>query len=288
MYQIVFSIGFSTKLNNFSFPYGLSANVNSLQGKFLHLEQTVANTRNLCFIALQETKLQNFEKEWDNEFPQHRVTDDALNIDGYYLFRLDRQFSANGGGLITYIAKNWSISNPKICCSISTPDIELIAVRSRPRFLPSDISNITLINVYIRPTSNVSIADKTLKSSITNLQKENPRTYFIIIGDVNRDRIDILETMGFRNLVDYTTYQRSNSTLDAVYVKGDYYATRRLYPISTSDHFSILITPKYSEHHRSSVKPKSKVNRDLSRENIENMQDNKLLIGMFSRKIVKP
>ncbi|PIK36542.1 hypothetical protein BSL78_26628 [Apostichopus japonicus] len=80
----------------YGFPYGLTANVNSIQGKFLHLEQTVTNMRNLCFITLQETKLQSPNKEWLNEIPQHCVPDEALRMANYFMFRHDRQFSANG------------------------------------------------------------------------------------------------------------------------------------------------------------------------------------------------
>lgn len=44
-----------TQKSSCSFPYGLTANVNSLQGKCLHLEQTIVNLRNLCFIALKDS-----------------------------------------------------------------------------------------------------------------------------------------------------------------------------------------------------------------------------------------
>ncbi|KAJ8020913.1 hypothetical protein HOLleu_40631 [Holothuria leucospilota] len=109
-----------TRVSNFSYPYGMSAYINSIQGKFIHLEQTVINRRNLCFIAPQETKIQSYEKNWaENETPQHQVTDEALHHQGYYMFRHDRQFSANGGGLITYIAKEWCRNYPKVCANLS-------------------------------------------------------------------------------------------------------------------------------------------------------------------------
>ncbi|KAJ8046933.1 hypothetical protein HOLleu_05779 [Holothuria leucospilota] len=54
----------------------MKANINSIQGKFIHLEQTVANLRDLCFITLQETKLQFLDKEWANQTPQLRVPDE--------------------------------------------------------------------------------------------------------------------------------------------------------------------------------------------------------------------
>ncbi|PIK49572.1 putative RNA-directed DNA polymerase from transposon X-element [Apostichopus japonicus] len=263
----------NTQSHNFSFPYGLTANVNSIQGKFLHLEQTVTNMRNLCFITLQETKLQSPNKEWLNEIPQHCVPDEALRMANYFMFRHDRQFSANGGGLITYISKDWAVSYPKVCCSISIPDIELLAVRARPRYLPSDMSNVTIVNVYTRPSSNFSTADKELKSAITKLQKKNPRTHFIIAGDVNRESIACIETMGFKNLVNFATFPSSNSVLDAVYVTGDVYHVKKSHPISTSDHSSVLLIPKYTEKHRAKKQRRSRSQKDLSFDNVRSMQE---------------
>lgn len=72
-----------TKTFNFSYPYGLSSNVNSLQGKFVELEQTITNMRNLCFITLQETKLQKDVNKWINETPQHIVPDEAIQMNNY-------------------------------------------------------------------------------------------------------------------------------------------------------------------------------------------------------------
>ncbi|KAJ8050728.1 hypothetical protein HOLleu_04038 [Holothuria leucospilota] len=126
-----------TKPANFSFPYGISSNVNSIQGKFTHLEQTIANKPNVCFIALQETKIQNYGSWNDCSIAQLLVTDEALQLEQFYMFRLDREFSANGGGLITYISKEWSICCPKVCLTLSMPDIELLSVSARPRFLPN-------------------------------------------------------------------------------------------------------------------------------------------------------
>ncbi|XP_071832278.1 uncharacterized protein [Apostichopus japonicus] len=229
--------------------------------------------RNLCFITLQETKLQSPNKEWLNEIPQHCVPDEALRMANYFMFRHDRQFSANGGGLITYISKDWAVSYPKVCCSISIPDIELLAVRARPRYLPSDMSNVTIVNVYTRPSSNFSSADKELKSAITKLQKENPRTHFIIAGDVNRESIACIETMGFKNLVNFATFPSSNSVLDAVYVTGDVYHVKKSHPISTSDHSSVLLIPKYTEKHRAKKQRRSRSQKDLSFDNVRSMQE---------------
>ena len=108
---------------------------------------------------------------------------------------------------------------------------------------------------------------------MTNLQKDNPRTFFIVVGDINRQNISFLETMSFKNVVNFVTFPQSNSILDAVYVRGDYYITKKMAPISTSDHNCVLIIPKYNEKHRKVSKRKSKMERDLSRGNISNMQE---------------
>ncbi|PIK46432.1 hypothetical protein BSL78_16679 [Apostichopus japonicus] len=136
-----------TKPANFSFPCGFSSN-NSIQGKFTHLEQTIVNMQNLCFIALQEQRCQS----WNDKIPRHLVTDEALQLENFYMFRYDREYSANGGGLITYVSKEWAICRPKVSVTLSTPDIELLAVSARPRFLPSGASSIIIVNIYTRPT----------------------------------------------------------------------------------------------------------------------------------------
>ena len=261
-----------TKPANFSYPYGIFSNINSIQGKFTHLEQTIANKPNLCFIALQETKIQNYGS-WSDDFAQHLVTDEALQLEDFYMFRLDREFTANGGGLITYISKEWSICSPKLCLTLSTPDIELLSVSARPRFLPSSISNIVIVNMYTRPSANFPVADTELKKAITKILKSNPRSNIVIVGDINRNRIPFLETMGYKNLVHFITYPRSQTTLDAVYVKGDNYQATKLHPIATSDHFSIGIIPKYTEKHRQVTKKKRRRERNISMDNINYLRE---------------
>ncbi|PIK38871.1 hypothetical protein BSL78_24309 [Apostichopus japonicus] len=72
-----------TKSSNFSYPYGVSANINSIQGKFTHLEQFIVNHRNLCFVSLQETKIQRHEQVWLNDPPQHLMTDEIITPSAY-------------------------------------------------------------------------------------------------------------------------------------------------------------------------------------------------------------
>ncbi|PIK56555.1 hypothetical protein BSL78_06523 [Apostichopus japonicus] len=208
---------------------------------------------NLCFIALQETKLQTVGNKWEGENVQHQVADEALQLQNFHMFRQDRGFTANGGGLMTYISKEWSIKAPKVCFTFSTPDIELLAVRDR--FLPSDISNMTIVNVYTRPSANFTVSNAALKNALTSILMENPRSYIIIVGDLNRDRLPFLETMGYNNLVNFVTFPRSNTILDAVYVKGwSYFTAKKMHPIATSDHFSVLIMPRYTERYREARK----------------------------------
>lgn len=262
-----------TKTCNFSYPYGLCANVNSLQGKYTNLHQTSANIPNLTFIALQETKVQSCDKVWLNETPQHVMADEALNLDNFYMFRHDRQFAANGGGLITYVSKQWTTSKPKVYETISTPDIELLAISIRPRFLPSGITNITIVNVYTRPSAHFKTADSKLKNVLTGIERDNPRSHIILMGDFNRERIAFVETMGFQNIVNFITYPSSQSKLDAVYVKGNYYTAKQMQPIATSDHYSILVTPIFTEKHRGPHIKKTKIEKDLSVDHINNLRE---------------
>ncbi|KAJ8046589.1 hypothetical protein HOLleu_05314 [Holothuria leucospilota] len=79
--------------------------------------------------------------------------------------------------------------------------------------------------------------------------------------------------MGFQNIVNFCTYPQSISILDAVYIRGDCYYAKKLYPISTSDHNSVLVIPKYTKKKRESgLKQKRKLEGDLSVESIRQMR----------------
>lgn len=78
------------------------------------------------------------------------VPDEALHMNNYFMFRHDRQFSVNGGGLITYITNNWSVCYPMVCSTISTAEFELLAVRARPRYTFQVRYQIKLSKMYIQ------------------------------------------------------------------------------------------------------------------------------------------
>ncbi|PIK44860.1 hypothetical protein BSL78_18283 [Apostichopus japonicus] len=102
---------------------------------------------------------------------------------------------------------------------------------------------------------------------------ENPRSYIIIVGDLNRDRLPFLETMGYNNLVNFVTFPRSNTILDAVYVKGwSYFTAKKMHPIATSDHFSVLIMPRYTERYREVQKIPRPKERDTRKSNVDNLR----------------
>ncbi|PIK37069.1 hypothetical protein BSL78_26097 [Apostichopus japonicus] len=74
--------------------------------------------------------------------------------------------------------------------------------------------------------------------------------------------------MGFQNLVDFATFPRSGSILDAVYVNNHYYRATRRHPIGSSDHYSICIMPKYTEKHRETKQRPRRRERDIRDNNL--------------------
>lgn len=62
----------------------------------------------------------------------------------------------------------------------------------------------------------------------------------------NRGWTSSLESIGFKNLVNFVTFERSNATYDNVYVNNNCTA-KKLHLIGTSDHESTAIMPRYPE-----------------------------------------
>ncbi|KAJ8035329.1 hypothetical protein HOLleu_22515 [Holothuria leucospilota] len=54
--------------------------------------------------------------------------------------------------------------------------------------------------MYILPSAIFAISDQLLKCTIIDLQRENARTYFLVVGDINRDRLNVIEKKGSKIL----------------------------------------------------------------------------------------
>jgi hypothetical protein len=107
----------------------------------------------ISIINLQETKIQ-----------VSCTPDSNIEIDGFHMFRLDRDLDnfneKGGGGLITYVNKEWAPNKPKVLSQISLPNAEILIILCRPLHLPSKYKCIININVYLRPQRKKTVTEK--------------------------------------------------------------------------------------------------------------------------------
>lgn len=132
-------------------PSILLANVRSLRNKLDKLQAVISCQwayNKASLICLTETRLDN------------TIADSELSLDGFGTpLRLDRNsvssLKRHGGGLCVYFNKGWSRTTDlkKTPC---TPDIELLAVSFRPKYLPQEFGQLALVLVYLRPSGKVT------------------------------------------------------------------------------------------------------------------------------------
>ena len=83
------------------------------------------------------------------------IPDSQLSIDGFGVpLRLDRDLDKSpkksGGGLCMYVHEAWC-KTVKIRETYCSPDIELLSVNLRPRYLPREFGQLNAVLVYVPP-----------------------------------------------------------------------------------------------------------------------------------------
>lgn len=199
---------------------------------------TISHT-NLSIINIQESKLSHKD-------PEHMYT-----IDSYHAFRHDRDltnFNENGGGgLLSYVNKKWSHNKPKVIMKVSNPNIELLAIVCRPKFLPSKYKCVINVNLYCRPQRNKRETEKELSKCLKFINKTYPRAYLIICGDANQAKIEVLDHFSLTNLIQVATFYPNKSILDVAYTsEQNVYKCEMSAPLGkaeTSFHLSYYLIP---------------------------------------------
>jgi len=227
-------------VNSFCIPAVFSNNVNGLLGKFCELEQLcVSSYSTFSIINIQESKLKKEQLSGPFE------------IKDFHFIRLDRDievFSENGGGgLVSYINKKWCHNAPHVISTISHPDIELLAFICRPFYLPSGYRCVINVNIYLRPQRNKQSSNKILRKEIEKIISKHPKSFIIVCGDANIDKLTVLENFNLTNLIDVPTFYPTKSCLDVAYVTDKKFYTVRTEPpigkAATCFHLSIVLDP---------------------------------------------
>lgn len=175
------------------------------------------------------------------------IGDDTVSIDGYDIYRADRDLSRSGkqsgGGIAWYINRLWC-TNVSVNQRFCSKDLELLHLVCRPHYLPREINVINLIMVYIPPHAHAATSVDILENIIDNCNSRHPDAATIITGDFNHVRLKHLN-----QYVNFNT--RLNSLLDLCYSNiEDAYKAVKLSPIGNSDHHAIQLVPTYIAKHK--------------------------------------
>ena len=74
--------------------------------------------------------------------------------------------------------------------SLCSLDIELLAVRMRPYYLPMEFKSAIPFAVYIPPSADATVVSVTTHSSVARLQTQHPNAFIAITGDFNHVTLD--------------------------------------------------------------------------------------------------
>ena len=180
------------------------------------------------------------------------ISDEAVQLYGRTLFRLDRDATAcgktRGGGLCVYINHKWATHSRIInthCCQ----DLEALTISCRPFHLPRELSNIIITAVYCPPNADVNKAAQRLHDVIAERLRLQPEAGFIVLGDFNKA---CLKTVLPRFVQHVHCATRGENTLDKIYTqfKGAY-TVGPLPHLASSDHVMLKLIPTYTSRKRS-------------------------------------
>ena len=198
----------------------------------------ISEFRDACLLCISET--------WFCD----KISDESVSIDGFGVpFRTDRDAAIGGkkrgGGVCLYVNERWcSGSNVTVRKQLNTPDLDLLSVSLRPRYLPREFGQLFVMVIYTPPQSNPARAASQIADVVRELQMISPDAPNFIAGDFNScDLCTCLPT--FHQYVTVPT--RKNKTIDLLYGNvPDAFKSFVLPPVGKSDHDSVHLVPTYT------------------------------------------
>ena len=218
---------------SYDIPTVLSANVRTIASKVDEIQQ-IAELNNANAICITETWL------------SPNVSDPAVSIPGYNLFRKDRT-NKTGGGVCIYL-------NNRIPCRrldhCDEEGVESLWISMRPQCLPRNITSIILSVIY-HTTSNREpenvILRQHIQRNLDNLLAKQPNALVLITGDFNPTSTglkskDLTQANHLKQLVTFKT--RDSGILDWFLTnRPKLFELFQLPKIALSDHYTILAKP---------------------------------------------
>ena len=155
------------------------ANVRSLSNKLDELQLRLRTDKSYSHIAAF-----CFTETWLHS----NISDTAMDLPGYQLFRADRDATATGktkgGGVCFYVSNEWC-SDLTVIAELCSPDLELLVIHCKPLYSPREISSIILACVYVQPQAHADTAQQLLADQITELENKFPNSTLFVMGDFN-------------------------------------------------------------------------------------------------------
>ena len=150
-----------------------------------------------------------------------------------------------------------------------SPDLESFTIHCKPFYYPREIASFILVGVYIPPAGNVQDAQRTLADQIRSVERSNPDSLIIVLGDFNQGNLTH-ELPEFKQCIKCPT--REENTLDHCYttLRNSFHAVPRA-PLGESDHNMIHLIPAYRQRLKLS-KPVVRTSRLWTSEAAGNLQ----------------
>ena len=169
------------------------------------------------------------------------VSNSAINLNGFSIFRRDRRDGRRGGGVCVYVNDRMPVVHLK---ELSHPEVESLWLLIKPSRLPRGINYIILAAIYHPPKSDDRVLLTQLIESLDSALTSYPASAIIIAGDFNQFRhSQICNSFSLKQVVKHAT--RGSNILDKIFINASkfYNVPEILPPVGFSNHNSVLIKP---------------------------------------------
>ncbi|KAK1792041.1 hypothetical protein P4O66_001819 [Electrophorus voltai] len=166
---------------------------------------------------------------------------------------------SRGGGVFVMVNNSWCKNANVVTLARScSPNLELLALKFRPFYLPQEFTAVNINTVYIPPQAKRDTALCELHEALTQFQAQHRDAALIVVGDFNSANLK----HAVPNLYQHVTFPtRGTRTLDHCYspYKDNYKALAHP-PFGKSDHTAIFLIPKYKQR----LKREAPVQREVA------------------------
>ncbi|KAK1795637.1 hypothetical protein P4O66_001130 [Electrophorus voltai] len=209
-------------------PSILLANVQSLDNKLDDLWARIKFQRDIW-----DCNLLCFTESWLNPAVANHAIQPAEFFSVHRMDRTADSGKSRGGGVCVMVNNSWcNNANVVTLARSCSPNLELLALKFHPFYLPREFTSVIINTVYIPPQANMDTALANLKRAVPNLYQH----------------------------VTFPT--RGNRTLDYCYTPyKDSYKALAQPPFGKSDHAAIFLLLKYKQR----LKQEAPVQREVAR-----------------------